>query len=226
MKSLACRIRKLRENLTPEEARQFLVDSGICHRNGILTEYYMDIPITENDTVWKDIKRYEGRYQVSDKGDMRSFCRYHEGKILKPAVNEHGYLFVTLYEYMESKGTIYSVHRLVAFAFLMQETEDRNKVNHKDGIKNNNRVSNLEWCTSKENQQHSRDVLGNYPSNENNLLAKGYLVTHPCGKVERIKNMQAFCRKHGLIHGGMHGVMSGRRTHHHGFTAERLEESA
>lgn len=108
---------------------------------------------------WKDVDGFEGRYQVSDDGHVRSIpdidWRGHilSGRILTQTPNKKGYLRVML------NGQSVRVSRLVALAF----TENPLmllQVNHIDGVKANNSVGNLEWCTNSENQMHRHRVLG------------------------------------------------------------------
>lgn len=112
--------------------------------------------------TWKDIKGYEGKYQVSDCGNVKSLAREHplnkcnDNKILKPS-ERRGYLTVMLWN--DGVGAWRSVHRLVAEAFIPNH-EGKQQVNHIDGDKHNNNLSNLEWSTPKENVRHSFDVLG------------------------------------------------------------------
>lgn len=112
----------------------------------------------------KDIKGFEGFYYVKDNGDIYSVDRieknslgrdrFYPGKKIKPQISNRGYARVQLSKPgMERKK--YSVHRIVAEAFLEGRTDEKNIINHKDGNKLNNRVSNLEWCTQSENLIHS-----------------------------------------------------------------------
>lgn len=96
---------------------------------------------------WKDIKSYEGMYQVSDLGRVKSL---HNGKvrILRYGNNGNGYLFVNLSK--NNKVTNFYIHRLVAQYFLCNP-ENLPEVNHKDENSLNNNVNNLEWCTHKYN---------------------------------------------------------------------------
>lgn len=96
---------------------------------------------------WKDIKGYEGLYQVSDQGNVKG----PKGYILKPQARRHGYLAVYLYKDGCPRGHE-SIHRLVAEAFL-PKPEGATEVNHIDEDKQNNRVSNLEWVTHSENMR-------------------------------------------------------------------------
>lgn len=122
------------------------------------------------EEIWKDIEGYEGRYQVSTLGRVRSLDivitqpnphngtpmeRVIRGRIIKPH-RSRGYLRVNL---SHGKRVIskYSVHRLVATAFL-QNPQNLPEVNHKNEIKNDNRVENLEWCSSKYNNNYGTRI--------------------------------------------------------------------
>ena len=100
--------------------------------------------------IWKDIDEFEGLYQVSNLGNVKSLNYRHTGKerILKPLTDKYGYLFVTIYKNGKLKN--YKIHRLVAKAFI-PNPDGKPEVNHKDENKINNCVDNLEWMTSKEN---------------------------------------------------------------------------
>ena len=101
------------------------------------------------EEIWKDIPGYEGLYQASNLGKIRSIYRYK--KILKQYKN-YGYLHVQLFKNKKQKYS--RVHRLVAQTFI-PNCENKPYVNHKDGNKQNNCVDNLEWCTAKENTHHA-----------------------------------------------------------------------
>ena len=112
--------------------------------------------------IWKGIKNYEGLYEVSNKGRVKRLERvttdkngkdYHlKEKILKDHLNSYGYLIVNLYN--KDGGKQLRVHRLVAEAFIPNPNNNKPQVNHKDEIKTNNCIENLEWMTCKENNNY------------------------------------------------------------------------
>lgn len=102
------------------------------------------------EEIWKDIPEYEGLYQVSDLGRVRSLNYNQTGeiKLLKQSTNKKGYKQISLYK--NGKEKKYRVHRLVAIAFLPNPNNYK-EVNHKDECKSNNNMNNLEWCTREYN---------------------------------------------------------------------------
>lgn len=98
--------------------------------------------------IWKDVKGYEGYYQVSDNGNVKSL---RNGKILVPAITIHGYKRITLCKNGKKENKV--IHRLVAEVFL-DNPKNYPCVNHKDENKLNNFVENLEWCDKKYNTNY------------------------------------------------------------------------
>ena len=128
--------------------------------------------------IWKDIEGYEGLYEVSSYGRVRSLGQfvnhnfggyaYRKGRILKPGLGSRGYLSVTL-----SKNGIqkqYTVHRLVAQAFI-ENPDNLPQVNHKDEDRTNNNVTNLEWCDAKYNVNYGNRLNKFYDSR----IKSGYM---------------------------------------------------
>ncbi len=164
---------------------------------------------------WKPILGYEGLYEVSDAGRVKSLPKYlgprYRGEvILKPGYSKDGYLLVALC--IDSILKTQRVHRLVLETFNGPCPEGM-ECNHKNGVKTDNTIENLEWTTHYANIQHSNDVLGhrhNRAPNYNNakikesyvieirqLLNKG-VVQHKIGdlyglssqQISKIKNNQ------------------------------------
>ena len=125
------------------------------------------------DEIWKDIPEFKGCYQASNTGYIRRIgdCsnqnnswKLKEPRILKPKNNGRGYLYVIL----SINGVHYNryIHRLVAQTFI-ENPSSYKEINHKDGNKENNAISNLEWCDHSYNGKHAystglREVRGCY----------------------------------------------------------------
>lgn len=120
--------------------------------------------------LWKDIPNFEGLYQASSLGNIRSIYRYK--KVLKQTKSKNGYLKVMLCA--NKKRKLISVHRLIAMTFL--ENFDINlQANHKNGIKTDNKVENLEMVTPSENIRHSfKNGLQKAKYGENHPLYRKY----------------------------------------------------
>lgn len=111
---------------------------------------------------WKSAKGYKGLYEVNNLGQVRSVPRayvtkfgvkrYLKSTVLKPSLDGGGYPKVNLYKFKRVKNV--AIHRLVAIAFI-PKVKGKKLVNHKNGIKTDNRVENLEWCTDSENKLHA-----------------------------------------------------------------------
>lgn len=152
--------------------------------------------------IWKDIRGYENKYQVSNLGRIRNLKK---GKILIPHIEEVGYTRICLC--IDGQKNWYRVHRIVAMTFI-PNTELKREVNHKNGIKNDNRVENLEWCSRLENMQHAVKVLNrnlgnflgamgrNHPRSKavNQFTRDGILVkTYECGMEARRAGFSTTC---------------------------------
>ena len=111
-----------------------------------------------NEEIWKDITGYEGKYQVSSLGRIKSLLRFDSNNrrtvkevIRKPFVAGKGYYYTSLHS--EGRQKMFGIHRLVAIEFIPNPDKHK-EVNHIDRNKQNNVVNNLEWCSSRENNTH------------------------------------------------------------------------
>lgn len=130
--------------------------------------------------IWKPIPEYESHYEASTYGRVRSLnklvksgLRHNKtvtkrGRVLKPNKHRDGYLKVTLGK--NGKVRTHMVHRLVAKAHL-KNTDEYPAINHKNGIKADNRADNLEWCDYKHNSKHRIEVLGQFNPNRKEIYS-------------------------------------------------------
>lgn len=141
---------------------------------------------------WKAVPDFTGLYEVSDQGRVRSVRlnrRTRPGLILKPRPSNQGYLRVRLYRPGGFRGD-FLIHRLVATAFIGAPAPDL-VVNHKNGIRVDNRAENLEWVTRSENQLHATRVLGHHGT---------FGEIHPQSKLteSEVKEIRRLYREGGL----------------------------
>lgn len=180
--------------------------------------------------VWKDISGYEGMYQVSNQGRVKSLARlthFKNGKkprqekerVLKPVKHQKGYLKAQLRKNDKLKS--YFIHRLVAEAFIPNPL-GKEQVNHKDGDKSNNFTDNLEWTTQSENLKHSYHVLGSHKNaikamKEPRIKAKSIPVVVYDTEGNFIKeypSQASAARDLGVSSGNINNVVK-RRPHYH-----------
>ena len=106
--------------------------------------------------IWKDIPSYEGHYQVSNLGNVKSI-KYSRQRILKPATNIHGYFMVCLH--VKNTQKLITIHSLVSMAFLNHKPNKTHEIviDHINNLKTDNRLENLRWDTRKNN--HADKIL-------------------------------------------------------------------
>ena len=146
-----------------------------------------------NLEIWKDIQEYEGLYQISNYGRVKSLRdnkgNYRE-KIIKSRPSKNGYIIINLSK--NGKAKTFKIHRLVSIHFI-PNPENKPQVNHKDGNKLNNSVSNLEWVTASENSLHATHITkenklpsGYKFSEETCRKRREYYKTHPANCSKRV----------------------------------------
>jgi hypothetical protein len=171
--------------------------------------------------IWKEIKGYEGYFEVSNLGNFRSKdrmvkykqsgMRLYPGKSLKTETIVDGYQRIVLMKEAHKKR--YMCHRLVAETFI-PNPEDKPYVNHINGIKSDNRACNLEWVTQSENELHSFRILGN------NMRGKTYPKKVKCVDLDMTFNSMSDCIKFlktGCIEGLKKAINAIRLYHGHTF---------
>ena len=169
--------------------------------------------------IWKDYKDYEGLYQASNLGRVRSLdtyrkdrngsVKFYKGRILKPVTVGNGYLKVNLYK--NNKQKPYYIHRLVAEVFI-PNPENLPEVNHKDENKLNNNAENLEWC--------DREYNCNFGTrNERDALTKSKTVLQYTMEGEFVKEWKSIreCGRNGYDQGHVAACCQGKQKYHKGF---------
>ena len=159
---------------------------------------------------WKPIKGYEGLYEVSNMGRVKSL-RYGKARILRTPDNLRGYKSVILSKQATRK--IKRVHRLVAEAFIPNPM-NLPVVNHLDGDKYNNCATNLEWCTYQENSIHAIKTGLTRPA----VTTKPIMAYKGDKLVGTFKSMSECANKLNCNIQNVSGVIHGRIKTHHGFS--------
>ncbi len=160
------------------------------------------------EEIWKNIQGYENRYQVSNYGRVKSFCRGEN--FLKPALAKNGYLVVTLWKNNRSK-TFY-VHRLVAEAFIPNPL-NLPCVNHKTEIKTENFVENLEWCSKEYNESYG--TRNQKISQKHNIAFEQYDLNVKLLNV--FKSQSAAAKELGLYQPNISACCLGKQKQYKGF---------
>ena len=175
--------------------------------------------------VWRPVNGYEGRYDVSNSGIVRSLdvavrcrgsgIRVNRGKLLPYRANNRGYLTVNLTKANITKSFL--VHRVVAEAFIPNGLA-LPQVNHKDGNKSNNDVSNLEWVTDNENKAHSSIAVGGTQRPKKAVK----VISVASGKEMIFDGLREAERALSLDHKCSLKVLQGKQSVHKGYTLAYL----
>lgn len=164
---------------------------------------------------WRDIPGHEGRYQVSDLGNVRG------GRgLLKPQLQNSGYLVVHLYMGGRGARRVVLVHRAVAFAFL-PNPQGLGYVNHIDGDKSHNAAANLEWCTNSENVLHARATL---PFDQFRYGVIGlHKLTHEVVRFDSQRDAEIALSRTGKQSSAIHHCLVGTKKSAYGYVWRREE---
>ena len=165
---------------------------------------------------WKDIKDYEGLYQVSNWGKILSLNYRNTGKpvLMNPGTDKDGYLVVYLSKNGEDK--LCKVHRLVAQTFI-PNPDNLPQVNHKDEDKTNNRVENLEWKSPKDNSNHGTRTERVAKANTNGIRSKPILQLSLSGDLIREWPSIGECGRNGFSKGNVWSCCNGKLPQYKGF---------
>ncbi len=174
------------------------------------------------EEVWKDIKNFEELYQVSNLGRVKSCNRFKNNngglvkiseKIMKPHLNTSGYYQAILSK--NNKKYMPLLHRLMAEAFL-DNPNNYPQINHINGIKTDNRLENLEWCSASENQKHAyKTGLSETRFNENARHAK--LTNAQVLEIRQLKDrmtLKEIGEKYGVTLHAIHRILANKNWQH------------
>lgn len=159
------------------------------------------------EEIWKDIKGYEGLYQVSNLGKVKGLKNEH---ILKQSLKNNGYCVLTLCK--ENKPKTKLVHRLVAQAFI-PNPNNLAQVNHKNEIKDDNRPENLEWCDQKYNNNYGTRLERVAEKTTNGKKSKPVLKIDPISNeiVAEFPSIMEVQRQLGIKHSHISECCRGQR---------------
>lgn len=165
--------------------------------------------------LWKPIVNYEGLYEVSDMGNIKSLIT---NRILRPQERKHGYLSVWLYANKKRKQ--FSVHRLVAEAFC-ERSDGQDEVNHLNEDKQDNRAKNLAWCTKRENCSYGSRPMTISRKLTNGKKSKPIRQRTLSGVlIKEYPSIHEATRQTGFAEGNIYHAISGRYTHAYGYRWE------
>ncbi|MGL4819501.1 MAG: NUMOD4 domain-containing protein [Bacilli bacterium] len=163
---------------------------------------------------WKEVAGFDGKYLVSNFG--RIYSKKRKGLFIKPCIDRYGYEKIVLWK--NCKPHYATVHRVVALAFI-EQVPGKNIVNHKNGIKTDNDVTNLEWCTSHENTIHSFEM--NLQPKEMKTVYAKCLAT---GEVSTHDSQVGCAKALGLIQGSISNCLLKRQKKHNGYVFSHDKE--
>lgn len=163
----------------------------------------------KNKEIWKDVVGYEGLYEVSNIGRVKSLNKNNYGLIMSQYITKKGYFRLQLTK--EKRQKKHLVHRLVAEAFI-PNPHNYPEVNHKDEDKLNNKVENLEWCTTHYNVNYGTSI-----KKRSKIQSKPIIQFTLDGEYIREFDSIASAEKLGFNSGGISMCCQGKYKHHKGY---------
>ena len=170
-------------------------------------------PIETAKEEWQPVQGWEGLYEVSSLGRVRSLPRSvarrdgtmqsFRGKLMSAFPNGKGYLVVRLSDTPNGRRSIVRVHRLVSMAFIPNRS-NLPEINHRDGNKKNNALANLEWCSTKDNAIHAVATGLNRIAKIPRTLVPSILDAH-----QRGVSCRALARQHNIDRSSMRALLRG-----------------
>lgn len=174
------------------------------------------------EEIWKPVRGYEGRYEVSNFGRVMSlnYRMTKQSKLMSPSINSDGYACVNLTK--DGVGNSHKVHRLVASAFIANPN-NLPQVNHIDEDKLNNQVNNLEWCTGRHNVNHGTGNARRSSSQVNGSKSVGVKALDKLGNIALVFESIQEAQRNGFSAGNICECCKGRRNFHKGFMWRYLD---
>lgn len=159
---------------------------------------------------WKPIDGYEGKYEISNMGRVKSYTKDNNGKIINGCLDGKGYLYVKLY-YAPQKHKTFKIHRLVGKHFI-PNPNNYSQINHKDENKRNNCVDNLEWCDNQYNHSYgTRDARAGLSNRCCPTTSKKVRSIDRNGNVYYYDSIGEAERQSDVYHSNIFAVLGGRR---------------
>jgi hypothetical protein len=166
------------------------------------------------EEFWKDVKGFEGLYQVSNFGNVKRLKskRVLSERLIGRSIDRYGYVKRVLCK--QGKMYFFTEHRLVATAFI-DNPEDKLTVNHINGIKTDNRVENLEWNTFIENKKHAISTgLTNLKGNRHPKCKLSEEQVLEIRKIGFSQTRTALSKKYGVCRNSILGIITGKNWTH------------